>query len=61
MSRSRPWGAKEVAARVAEIELESAGQTFERPDWIGAEVTDDARYFNSQLSVNPFSQWAGKD
>jgi adenylate cyclase len=42
---------------VAEIELESEAQIFEKPDWIGAEVTQDARYYNSNLSVSPFSQW----
>ncbi|MEC5159509.1 adenylate cyclase [Janthinobacterium sp. CG_23.3] len=42
---------------VAEIELESEKQAFARPDWIGAEVTDDARYFNSSLIKHPYSQW----
>jgi adenylate cyclase len=42
---------------VAEIELESEQQAFARPDWIGAEVTDDARYFNSSLIRHPYSQW----
>ena len=43
---------------VAEIELESADQHFERPDWVGEEVTHDARYFNSSLSQHPFRRWA---
>jgi CYTH domain-containing protein len=42
---------------VAEIELESEDQVFERPDWIGEEVTHDHRYFNSSLSSNPFTTW----
>jgi adenylate cyclase len=42
---------------VAEIELSSEDQPFERPDWIGAEVTDDPRYFNSALARHPFSSW----
>ena len=42
---------------VAEIELGSEGQRFEKPDWIGAEVTADARYFNSSLIRLPYSQW----
>lgn len=42
---------------LAEIELESEDETFERPDWIGKEVTDDFRYFNSYLSKNPFKNW----
>ena len=44
---------------VAEIELSFEGQVFSRPDWIGAEVTDDARYFNSNLIRHPFSKWQG--
>ncbi|MCV2356260.1 CYTH domain-containing protein [Paucibacter sp. B2R-40] len=42
---------------VAEIELSSADQRFELPPWAGAEVTEDARYFNSQLTKHPFSIW----
>jgi CYTH domain-containing protein len=42
---------------VAEIELESESQSFSKPDWIGEEVTQDARYYNSNLSINPFSNW----
>ena len=34
---------------VAEIELESADEHFERPDWLGSEVSDDARYYNVNL------------
>lgn len=42
---------------VAEIELESEDQAFARPEWIGEEVTQDARYFNSSLLRNPYSSW----
>lgn len=42
---------------VAEVELESEGQIFGRPSWIGAEVTEDPRYFNSNLVINPYSSW----
>lgn len=42
---------------VAEIELSSENQPFERPDWIGREVTDDRRYANAALCVAPFSTW----
>ncbi|MES2760351.1 MAG: CYTH domain-containing protein [Pseudomonadota bacterium] len=42
---------------VAEIELDSEDQQFDKPDWIGAEVTDDPRYFNSALVRHPFSHW----
>lgn len=43
---------------VAEIELASEEQPFERPDWLGDEVTHDARYFNSALIAHPFRTWA---
>ena len=42
---------------VAEIELESEGQQFEKPQWIGEEVSGDPRYFNSNLIKNPYSSW----
>lgn len=42
---------------VAEIELRSEGQAFCRPEWIGDEVTHDARYFNANLLRNPYSCW----
>ena len=43
---------------VAEIELRSVEEGFEKPDWIGVEVSDDRRYFNSQLVQNPFRNWS---
>jgi adenylate cyclase len=42
---------------VAEIELASEEQAFVQPDWIGADVTYDSRYFNSSLIRHPFSDW----
>ena len=42
---------------VAEIELDSEDQSFEKPAWIGEEVTGDPRYFNSSLIKTPYSQW----
>ena len=42
---------------VAEIELACEDEVFEKPDWIGREVTGDARYFNSNLIRHPYSQW----
>jgi CYTH domain-containing protein len=42
---------------VAEVELESEEQSFTKPDWIGEEVSDDPRYFNSNLIARPFSTW----
>ena len=44
---------------VAEIELTDEGQAFERPEWIGEEVTGDRRYANSALSSRPFCMWQG--
>ncbi|MDO8990147.1 MAG: CYTH domain-containing protein [Sideroxyarcus sp.] len=43
---------------VAEVELESEGQPFERPDWLGREVTDDPRYYNSNLAAEPYCAWS---
>ena len=42
---------------MAEVELESEDQPFDKPDWIGQEVTDDARYYNANLSQHPFTAW----
>ncbi|TGK23597.1 CYTH domain-containing protein [Leptospira stimsonii] len=42
---------------VAEIELKSEEEVFNKPDWIGKEVSDDSRYFNSSLIKTPFKQW----
>ncbi|MGN0189378.1 MAG: CYTH domain-containing protein [Candidatus Cryptobacteroides sp.] len=42
---------------VAEIELASENENFPVPDWIGEEVTGDRKYYNSMLSVHPFSKW----
>ena len=43
---------------VAEIELPSEDTPFDRPAWLGEEVTGDPRYYNSALSSTPFNQWA---
>ena len=42
---------------MAEVELGSADEEFEKPDFIGMEVTGDKRFYNSHLLVNPFSSW----
>lgn len=42
---------------VAEIELQSEEEPFSLPDWITREVSQDVRYFNSNLSVNPYKNW----
>ena len=42
---------------VAEIELSAEDEAFDRPAWIGQEVTGDARYYNSSLMRLPYSRW----
>ena len=42
---------------VAEIELTDENEVFDKPDWIGDEVTGDTRYYNSNLVIHPFSKW----
>lgn len=37
---------------VAEIELSAENESFDKPEWIGREVTDDKRYFNSILATS---------
>lgn len=42
---------------LAEVELESADDVVDLPDWAGAEVSDDPRYFNVALSSRPYTTW----
>jgi len=42
---------------VAEIELGNADETFDRPTWLGEEVSRDQRYYNSNLSEQPYTRW----
>jgi adenylate cyclase len=42
---------------LAEIELKSEDEFFAAPPWIGEEVTGNIHYYNSYLSMNPFSEW----
>lgn len=42
---------------VAEIELPSEDHPFKKPDWLGQEVTGDAKYYNSMLMKNPYKNW----
>ena len=42
---------------LCEIELENLNDNFEKPDWLGKEVTGDKRYYNSYLSEHPYSEW----
>ncbi|EHQ29210.1 CYTH domain-containing protein [Mucilaginibacter paludis] len=43
---------------MAEIELDDEAETFDLPDWVETEVTGDDRYYNSNLSINPYKNWA---
>ena len=42
---------------MAEVELSNENDFFEKPKWLGNEVTGDKRYYNSYLSKNPFTSW----
>lgn len=42
---------------VAEVELKSENENFEKPKWLGTEVTGQSKYYNSNLSKKPFSKW----
>lgn len=42
---------------VAEVELTSETESFEKPAWLGEEVTGDTKYYNSMLMKNPFTKW----
>ena len=42
---------------IAEIELSAENESFEKPNWLGQEVTGDNRYYNAYLNNNPFGSW----
>lgn len=42
---------------IAEVELQSKNEDFNKPDWLAKEVTGDIRYYNSQLSKQPYNTW----
>ena len=42
---------------IAEIELSAEDEAFEKPDWLGEEVTSDERFYNAYLSKKPFKTW----
>ena len=59
---NRVWEIDEFLGRnaglvLAEIELESPDETFDRPDWLGREVTSEFRFYNSHLLEYPFQKW----
>ncbi len=58
----RQWEIDEFLAEnaglvIAELELESEDAAFERPAWLGREVTHEERYYNVRLSERPFRHW----
>lgn len=42
---------------IAEIELSNENENFDKQTWLGKEVTGNIKYYNSQLSTNPFKNW----
>jgi adenylate cyclase len=42
---------------IAEVELSEENETFDRPQWLGEEVTGDNRYYNAALKDNPYKNW----
>ena len=50
--------AENVGLILAEIELERENETFLKPDWVGNEVTQDPRYYNVNLVLNPYCLWS---
>jgi len=42
---------------VAEIELQQEDESFEKPEWLGEEVTGNMKYYNSMLTKNPYTKW----
>jgi CYTH domain-containing protein len=42
---------------IAEVELADESISPALPPWVGAEVSSDSRYFNSQLAARPYQSW----
>lgn len=52
------FGGDNQGLMLAEVELGHAEQRLELPRWVGREVSDDPRYSNSSLAVNPYRRWS---
>jgi adenylate cyclase len=52
------FSGKNLGLIVAEIELKSEDETFDLPDWIDREVTGEEKYYNSNLVLEPYSDWS---
>lgn len=46
---------------IAEIELDSENESFSKPEWLGKEVTGNVKYYNSNLSKNPYKTWTNEN
>jgi CYTH domain-containing protein len=46
---------------IAEVELDSSDEYFEKPFFLGKEVTGDRKYYNSSLVVRPYASWAAEE
>lgn len=46
---------------IAEVELQDENEAFQKPTWLGEEVTGQNQYYNSQLSKNPYKNWSQKE
>lgn len=42
---------------MAELELSDESESFDKPEWLGEEVTGDTRYYNASLTKNPYINW----
>lgn len=42
---------------IAEVELQTADESFAKPEWLGEEVTGEVRYYNSMLMKTPYKEW----
>lgn len=48
---------KNEGLTIAEIELNSENERFEKPAWLGREVTGETKYYNAMLSKHPYTKW----
>jgi CYTH domain-containing protein len=46
---------------MAEVELSSVDEAYERPEWLGREVTGERRFYNSHLREHPYSEWSDEE
>jgi adenylate cyclase len=51
------FGGDNAGLVIAEIELHDERETFDRPPWLGVEVTGQQQYYNSALAQRPYALW----